>query len=383
MSKDYLKYTISYNYEQRLAQYDIKGSIAHSKMLAKQGIISNKEMEKIHSGLLSVLKEIEDKKFIWKPELEDIHMNIEFRLTEIIGEIGSKLHTARSRNDQISLDMRMYVKDLNIQAIKGLSKLIKTIVKLSEQNSDIIVPGYTHMQKAMPSSVQLWSNAYIESMNDDLKLLQTAYALINQSPLGSGAGFGVPINIDRKFLAKELKFDSVQDNPIYCQLSRGKFELYIINIFTQIMFSINRIASDIVLFCTDEFKFFSLPDEFCSGSSIMPNKRNPDVLELLRGSYSILIGYQSQIQSLSQNLISGYNRDIQLSKEPTMRSFDLIKNCLDINTLVISGLIVNEENCKKAMTDELFATEQAYNMVKEGIPFRQAYRKIADELIKK
>ena len=149
------------------------------------------------------------------------------------------------------------------------------------------------------------------------------------------------------------------------------------------MFSINRIASDIVLFCTDEFKFFSLPDEFCSGSSIMPNKRNPDVLELLRGSYSILIGYQSQIQSLSQNLISGYNRDIQLSKEPTMRSFDLIKNCLDINTLVISGLIVNEENCKKAMTDELFATEQAYNMVKEGIPFRQAYRKIADQLIKK
>ena len=369
--------------DQILLPYDCEASIAHVKMLNKMKYLNDNESDKLIKELNFILEESKSGNFKIKKSHEDCHTAIEDQLVNTCGDSGKKIHTARSRNDQVLTALRLYYRESIDDVKKLLIDLIKSLELFSDKNGKIQFPGYTHMQKAMPSSVELWSNAYIESMNDDLKLLQTAYALINQSPLGSGAGFGVPINIDRKFLAKELKFDSVQDNPIYCQLSRGKFELYIINIFTQIMFSINRIASDIVLFCTDEFKFFSLPDEFCSGSSIMPNKRNPDVLELLRGSYSILIGYQSQIQSLSQNLISGYNRDIQLSKEPTMRSFDLIKNCLDINTLVISGLIVNEENCKKAMTDELFATEQAYNMVKEGIPFRQAYRKIADELIKK
>ena len=369
--------------DQILLPYDCEASIAHVKMLNKMKYLNDNESQKLIKELNFILEESKSGNFKIKKSHEDCHTAIEDPLVNTCGDSGKKIHTARSRNDQVLTALRLYYRESIDDVKKLLIDLIKSLELFSDKNGKIQFPGYTHMRKAMPSSVQLWSNAYIESMNDDLKLLQTAYALINQSPLGSGAGFGVPINIDRKFLAKELKFDSVQDNPIYCQLSRGKFELYIINIFTQIMFSINRIASDIILFCTDEFKFFSLPDEFCSGSSIMPNKRNPDVLELLRGSYSILIGYQSQIQSLSQNLISGYNRDIQLSKEPTMRSFDLIKNCLDINTLVISGLIVNEENCKKAMTDELFATEQAYNMVKEGIPFRQAYRKIADELIKK
>ena len=369
--------------DQILLPYDCEASIAHVKMLNKMKYLNDNESEKLIKELNFILKESKSGNFKIKKSHEDCHTAIENHLVNTCGDSGKKIHTARSRNDQVLTALRLYYRESIDDVKKLLIDLIKSLELFSDKNGKIQFPGYTHMQKAMPSSVELWSNAYIESMNDDLKLLQTAYALINQSPLGSGAAFGVPINIDRKFLAKELKFDSVQDNPIYCQLSRGKFELYIINIFTQIMFSINRIASDIVLFCTDEFKFFSLPDEFCSGSSIMPNKKNPDVLELLRGSYSILIGYQSQIQSLSQNLISGYNRDIQLSKEPTMRSIDLIKNCLDINSLVISGLIVNEENCKKAMTDELFATEQAYNMVKEGMPFRQAYRKIADELIKK
>ncbi len=369
--------------DQILLPYDCEASIAHVKMLNKMKYLNDNESDKLIEELNFILKESKSGNFKIKKSHEDCHTAIEDHLVNTCGDSGKKIHTARSRNDQVLTALRLYYRDSIDDVKKLLIDLIKSLELFSDKNVKIQFPGYTHMQKAMPSSVELWSNAYIESMNDDLKLLQTAYALINQSPLGSGAAFGVPINIDRKFLAKELKFDSVQDNPIYCQLSRGKFELYIINIFTQIMFSINRIASDIVLFCTDEFKFFSLPNEFCSGSSIMPNKRNPDVLELLRASYSILIGYQSQIQSLSQNLISGYNRDIQLSKEPTMRSIDLIKNCLDINALVISGLIVNEENCKKAMTDELFATEQAYNMVKEGIPFRQAYRKIADELIKK
>jgi len=369
--------------DQILLPYDCEASIAHVKMLNKMKYLNDNESDKLIKELNFILEESKSGNFKIKKSHEDCHTAIEDHLVNTCGDSGKKIHTARSRNDQVLTALRLYYRESIDDVKKLLTDLIKSLELFSDKNGKIQFPGYTHMQKAMPSSVELWSNAYIESMNDDLKLLQTAYALINQSPLGSGAAFGVPINIDRKLLAKELKFDSVQNNPIYCQLSRGKFELYIINIFTQIMFSINKIASDIVLFCTDEFKFFSLPDEFCSGSSIMPNKRNPDVLELLRGSYSILIGYQSQIQSLSQNLISGYNRDIQLSKEPTMRSIDLIKNCLDINSLVISGLIVNEENCKKAMTDELFATEQAYNMVKEGIPFRQAYRKIADELIKK
>ena len=369
--------------DQILIPYDCEASIAHVNMLNKMDYLNNDESQKLINELNFISKESKKGNFNILKSQEDCHTAIEDHLIKTCGDSGEKIHTARSRNDQVLTALRLYYRDSIENIQKLLNDLARVLEVLSNKNGEIEFPGYTHMQKAMPSSIKLWSKAYIEAINDDKILLQTAHKLINQCPLGSGAGFGLHIDIDREFVANELKFDSVQSNPIYCQLSRGKFELYLINILTQIMFNINRIASDIILFSTDEFKFFSLPDNFCSGSSIMPNKKNPDVLELLRGSYAILIGYQTQIQSFSQNLISGYNRDIQLSKEPIMKSIDLINNCLDITALVVSGIMVNEENCSKAMKDELFATERAYSLVKDGIPFRQAYRKIANELNRK
>ena len=369
--------------DQILIPYDCEASIAHVNMLIKMDYLNNDESEKLIDELNFISKESKKDNFNILKSQEDCHTAIEDHLIKTCGDSGEKIHTARSRNDQVLTALRLYYRDSIENIQKLLNDLARVLEVLSNKNGEIELPGDTHMQKAMPSSIKLWSKAYIEAINDDKILIETAHKLINQCTLGSGACFGLPIDIDREFVAKELKFDSVQSNPIYCQLSRGKFELYLINILTQIMFNINRIASDIILFSTDEFKFFSLPDNFCSGSSIMPNKKNPDVLELLRGSYAILIGYQTQIQSLSQNLISGYNRDIQLSKEPIMKSIDLINNCLDITALVVSGIMVNEENCSKAMKDELFATERAYSLVKDGIPFRQAYRKIANELNRK
>ena len=313
--------------DQKLVYYDCVASKAHAKMLGKMNLLTDGEVQDLNRELDKIIELDKLGEFVIREDQEDCHTAIEDHLIKTCGDSGEKIHTARSRNDQVLTALRLYYRESIENIQKLLNDLARVLELLSNKNGEIEFPGYTHMQKAMPSSIKLWSKAYIEAINDDKILLETAHKLINQCPLGSGAGFGLPIDIDREFVAKELKFDSVQSNPIYCQLSRGKFELYLINIFTQIMFNINRIASDIILFSTDEFKFFSLPDNFCSGSSIMPNKKNPDVLELLRGSYAILIGYQTQIQSLSQNLISGYNRDIQLSKEPIMKSIDLINNC--------------------------------------------------------
>ena len=236
------------------------------------------------------------------------------------------------------------------------------------------------MQKAMPSSMAMWAGAYADGMKDDLSMLKSVAKLIDQSPLGSAAGYGVPIKIDKEMTAKEMGFDRVQKNPIYCQISRGKFELSILHGLGQIMLTINRLASDLILYSMSEFGYISLPEEFCTGSSIMPQKKNPDVLELLRGSYHIMLGYETQVKSLTANLISGYNRDIQYSKEPVIRGIKLAKDCLRISDTVMNGLKVNAANCKAAMTEELYATEKAYKMVKEGIPFREAYRKVAESI---
>ena len=366
-----------YQLDMVLVPYDCIASKAHVKMLLKMGYINKIEQKTIDKTLDEIIYLHKNGKFEILKSEEDCHTAIENFLVKKLNNVGEKVHTARSRNDQVLTALRLFYKD-ELSKINSLSKnWIKALESFSNGNNEVIFPGYTHMQKAMPSSMPLWADAYIESMKDDLIILETVNSLIDQSPLGSAAGFGVPIDIDRKMTAKELNFKKVQGNPIYCQISRGKFEISILQSLSQILLTINRLCSDVIQFSMKEFGYFSLPESFCTGSSIMPQKNNPDILELLRGSYHIMLGYEAQVKSLSSNLISGYNRDIQLSKEPVMKGLKLAVDCLSVNISLLSNLKVNKLKCSEAMTEELYATAKVYDLVKNGVPFRQAYKEVA------
>ena len=365
-----------------LIPYDCKASIAHARMLGEMGYLENNEVGKLVMELENIITLHREDNFTIKVSQEDCHTAIEEYLVEQLGDVGKKIHTARSRNDQVLTALRLYYKEVLQEIIDLGEGWIKVLGKFGEENYDVSFPGYTHMQKAMPSSMAMWAGAYVDGMKDDLSMLKSVAKLIDQSPLGSAAGYGVPIKIDKEMTAKEMGFDRVQNNPIYCQLSRGKFELSILHGLGQIMLTINRLASDLILYSMTEFGYISLPEEFCTGSSIMPQKKNPDVLELLRGSYHIISGYETQVKGLTANLISGYNRDIQLSKEPVMRGINLGIDCFKISAAVIEALKVNKDICDAAMTDELFETEKAYKLVEKGIPFREAYRQVADAIKK-
>ena len=365
-----------------LIPYDCKASIAHARMLGEMGYLENNEVEELVMELENIINLHREDNFSIHVSQEDCHTAIEEYLVEQLGDVGKKIHTARSRNDQVLTALRLYYKEALQEIIDLGESWIKVLEKFGEENYDVSFPGYTHMQKAMPSSMAMWAGAYTDGMKDDLSMLKSVANLIDQSPLGSAAGYGVPIKIDKEMTAREMGFDRVQKNPIYCQISRGKFELSILHGLGQIMLTINRLASDLILFSMAEFGYVSLPDHFCTGSSIMPQKKNPDVLELLRGSYHIISGYETQVKGLTANLISGYNRDIQLSKEPVMQGINLGIDCLKINAAVIEALKVNKDICDTAMTDELFATEKAYKLVEKGIPFREAYRQVADAIKK-
>ncbi|MFA6553529.1 MAG: lyase family protein, partial [Patescibacteria group bacterium] len=258
-------------------------------------------------------------------------------------------------------------------------RLVGAMRKFSKKYGKIEFPGYTHTRKAMPSSIALWTGAYIESMQDNVKILESVLELIDFSPLGTGAGYGVPLKIDRAYTAQLLGFKRVQGNPIYAQNSRGKFESSILHALSLVMLDLNKMATDLILFSMPEFGYFGLPKEFCTGSSIMPQKKNPDVLELIRAKYHVVVSYEIQVKGLAGNLISGYHRDLQLTKEPVMKGLDIVQKSLDITALVFSGLSVNKKHCSTAMTQEVYATNEVYKLVKNGVPFREAYRQVAQK----
>lgn len=376
--KEIEKFTVGNDFilDKALVYYDCVASIAHAKMLNKIGILSQAELRKLVGCLREIISLDKLGKFPIKQSEEDCHTAIENFLTKKLGSVGKKIHTARSRNDQVLTAMRLYEKH-ELEEIMGLSKgLISSINNKIKASGKIEVPGYTHMQKAMPSSIAMWFSAYVEALKDDLEVLEEAYEVIDKSPLGSAAGFGVPVfNVDRQMTAKLLGFKYVQQ-AMYCQNSRGKFESLIVNAIVQLMMDLNKAASDLILFSMPEFGYFSLPKELCTGSSIMPQKKNPDVLEIVRARYSVVLGYDAQLKSLYGNLVSGYHRDMQLTKEPLMKSICTAKDCLKITTLVFDGLGINQDMCKKAMSLELYATEEAYKLVKKGMPFRDAYKEI-------
>ena len=381
LDKQIEAFTVGNDYliDQKLVKYDCLGSIAHVKMLKKIGILNDIEHDKLIMVLYEIIKLDRNNAFIIKQEDEDCHTAIENYLIKKIGDSGKKIHTARSRNDQVITALRLYYKD-EIKCIINLySELIKTLINFKKKYGLIKIPGFTHMRKAMPSSIKMWTESFIESMNDNILLLNFIFKLIDQSPLGTGPGYGIPIDIDREITAKYLGFNKIQKNPIYIQNSRGKFESTILHGLSQIMFDFNKIASDLLIFSMPEFGFFEFPLEFFTGSSIMPHKKNPDFLELVRAKYNIIVSYEFQIKNLIGNLISGYNRDIQLTKSSVINSIEITKETIRLLKKVFRKMVVNKNNCEKAMTEELFATDKVYNLLKKDLSFREAYKKVSKE----
>ncbi len=364
----------------KLVKYDCIASIAHAKMLKKIGILSNNELTELEKELKNIIKLVQMNKFKIKMEEEDCHTAIENHLTKRLGKIGRKIHTARSRNDQVLTAIRLYSKDKLKQIETSLLELVETLKKVSMKYKNVGIPGYTHSRKAMPYSVGKYFEAFKEAFEDDMLLLKLAYKINDQNPLGSAAGYGVNLEIDRDLTSKLLNFSKTQNNELYCQNSRGKFESIILFALSQIMLDLQKLANDLILFSMDEFGYFNLPDEFCTGSSIMPHKKNADVLELVRAKSAVINSYYSQLIEIVKGLHSGYNRDMQLTKEPLMKGFEITLDTMNIMNMVIANMKVNNENCKKACTKEIYSVDKAYDLVKKGTAFRDAYKKISKKL---
>ncbi len=362
-----------------LVKYDCLGSIAHAEMLGKTGILTEDEVARLKTELEKIIALTDRDEFEIKSVDEDCHTAIENHLTARLGELGKKIHTARSRNDQVVTAMRLYLKD-ELNTCKGAVKtLTDALSEFIATYGAIALPGYTHTRKAMPSSIAMWAGSFKDAMADNIKMLNFNLELIDQSPLGTAAGYGLPIVIDREYTAELLGFARVQENPIYVQTSRGKFASTIIHTLTQIMLDLNKMATDLILISMPTFGFFVLPPQLCTGSSIMPQKKNPDVLELVRAKYHIVLSNELQVKSMIGNLITGYHRDFQLTKKPVMESLAITLQSLEVMALVVAHLKVDERRCQAALTDELYATERVYELVKAGVPFRDAYRRVAEQ----
>jgi len=375
-------YTVGVDYllDLELLPYDIKGTVAHAKMLHKIKILNSKELSILSKGLNEILSLWKVGKFKIDKSQEDGHTAIEAYLTEHCGIVGKKVHTGRSRNDQALVTARLFSKEKLLEIKNQVEDLIKALEGQIKKQGKIKMPGYTHMQRAMPSSVGMLLASYHDSLEDDLILIDAISKIIDQNPLGSAAGYGENIlGLDRKFTTKELNFKRVQENPIYCALSRGKFENLVLQAISSVMFDIGKIASDLLLFTTKEFDFFTLPDSFKTGSSIMPQKKNYDVLELIRGNIAIFNGYQHQIENVIKNLFSGYNRDFQLTKEPYIKGMKLALDTIRVMTLVVKNLEAKKKNLESACTPELYATDEALRLVKKGKSFREAYQEVKEK----
>lgn len=364
-----------------LMPYDIQGTMAHVKGLAKINILNKPELTKILAILKNLAKELKQGKITIKPEDEDGQTVIENYCVKHLGHLGKKIPTGRSRNDQVLTAIRLYCKDQIAQVKQSAVKLTNVLFSLAKKHQNLPFPGYTHTQQAMLTSLGHYFLSFVESLLDDLQLLDYIHHHIDQNPLGSAASFGVNLPLDRDFTTQELGFKKIQLNSLYCQNSRGKFESLMMEGLTQIMLTIGRLANDLILFTTQEFNFFHVTDQIVTGSSIMPQKRNLDVLEIMRGYVNVIIANHQMIQNLSKNLLSGYNRDLQLIKKPLIESFVIVKNSLEAMMIVLNNIEPNKKVIAAKITPAIFAADQATQLAKtKNIPFRQAYQIIAKQI---
>ena len=367
-------------YDMYIAKYDVKASIAHAKMLSKIGVINNEEESLLVKELKTILSLIEKSEFKIEEKFEDIHSKIEFYLTDKLGDLGKKIHTGRSRNDQVLVALQLYFKDEILIIKNKIKELFDTLIILSKKNSKHLLPGYTHLQSAMPSSFGLWFSSYAENMIDDVLYFNTAFQINDQNPLGSAAGYGSSFNIDRKMTTKELGFSDLKYNVVAAQMNRGKIEKSIAIAISSIASTLSTFCSDICLYMTQELNFISFPDELTTGSSIMPHKKNPDVFELVRAKCNSLKSLPNEFLIMSNNLTSGYHRDLQLYKEKIIQAINEIVNCLEIFNYSIKKIKVRRDILKDKKYEYIFSVENLNELVKSGKSFRDSYNQVSNEI---
>lgn len=363
-----------------LAPYDVQGSKAHIKMLSEIGLLSKTEYEQLDEGLDEIAKEISEGKFKIEPGVEDVHSQVEFLLTKKLGDIGKKIHSGRSRNDQVLVDLKLFMRAELKKIAASVNKLFKTLQSLSEEHKNKLMPGYTHLQIAMPSSFGLWFGAYAETLIDDMQILLSAYKIANQNPLGSAAGYGSSFPLNRTMTTNLLEFSTLHYNVVAAQMSRGKTEKAVAMAISSIASTLGKFAMDVCMWMCQNFNFISFPAEFTTGSSIMPHKKNPDVFEIMRGKCNRLQALPNELSLLTANLPLGYNRDLQLMKDILFPAITEIEKCLDMCDFMLHHIQIKDNILDDEKYDYLFTVEEVNRLVLAGVPFRDAYKKVGLEV---
>ena len=363
-----------------LAPWDVLGSLAHIRMLESIDLLTKEEYEVLSAELRNIYAEIERGEFVIEDGVEDVHSQVELLLTRRLGDMGKKIHSGRSRNDQVLVDMKLLLRDRIRGLVEGVERLFDTLQRRSEECKDVLLPGYTHLQVAMPSSFGLWFGAYAEGLVDDLSMLYGAYCGVNRNPLGSAAGYGSSFPLDRTKTTKLLGFESMNYNVVSAQMSRGKAERNVAYAISAVAATVGRFAMDACLYNSQNFGFVRLPQECTTGSSIMPHKKNPDVFELIRGKCNMLQATSQQIGSVMTNLPSGYFRDMQLIKEIILPALDMMDDVLRMTEYIAARIEVNPEAAAEEKYDAMFSVERVNQLVQQGVPFRDAYKQVGAEI---
>lgn len=363
-----------------LAKYDVLGSMAHITMLESIGLLEKDELEKLLAELRHIYQLCEDGKFSIEKDVEDVHSEVELMLTRKLGDMGKKIHSGRSRNDQVLVDLKLFTRHELMEVVDNVKALFDELIQKSNQYKDVLMPGYTHLQIAMPSSFGLWFGAYAEGLADDMLYLQAAWRMTNRNPLGSAAGYGSSFPLNRQMTTDLLGFDSMDYNVVYAQMGRGKMERNVAFAMATVAGTLAKMAFDACMFNCQNFQFVKLPKECTTGSSIMPHKKNPDVFELIRAKSNKLQSLPQQIMMIMNNLPVGYFRDLQIIKEVFLPAFDELNDCLRMATYIINKMEVNDHILDNPMYDPMFSVEEVNRLAAAGMPFRDAYKKVGLEI---
>ncbi len=382
VNKEIERFTVGRDREMDLylAKYDVLGSMAHITMLESIGLLEKEELASLLAELRNIYRTCEKGEFVIEDGVEDVHSQVELMLTRKLGDVGKKIHSGRSRNDQVLVDLKLRCRHDIKRVVEAVKALFDELLQKSENYKDVLMPGYTHLQVAMPSSFGLWFGAYAESLTDDVLMLQAAYRQANRNPLGSAAGYGSSFPLDREMTTRLLGFESMAYNVVYAQMGRGKMERNVAFALASVAGTVAKMAFDACLFNSQNFSFVKLPKECTTGSSIMPHKKNPDVFELIRAKCNKIQGLPQQITLIMNNLPCGYFRDLQIIKEVFLPAFDELTDCLDMAAYIINKIEVNEKILDNPMYDPIFSVEGVNRLAANGMPFRDAYKKVGLEI---
>ncbi len=382
ISKEIEKFTIGKDRELDLllAKHDVTGTLAHIKMLQSIDLLTEDELKILTKELRLIYQEILKGKFEIEEGIEDVHSQVELMLTRRLGDVGKKIHSGRSRNDQVLVDLKLFTREEIRGVVELIHPLFKQLITLSEQYKDVLIPGYTHYQVAMPSSFGLWFGAYAESLVDDLQILLAAYKITNKNPLGSAAGYGSSFPLNRRMTTDLLGFDDLNYNVVYAQMGRGKTERIVAEALASVAATLSKLSQDICLYISQNFNFIKFPDHLTTGSSIMPHKKNPDVFELIRAKSNKIMALPTEIALITTNLASGYHRDLQMIKESFLPVFEDIKSCLFISKYMLENIIINDSAIQEDKYKYIFSVDVVNQYVMEGMSFRDAYKKVGLEI---